>query len=200
MKLLAVLSALFVSATCLLIPNFVNETLESAFKVKPDINRIVAGFAQSPGAKGNSNHKHIIGDLDMTGAEAPYIVSLSALVTDGPQLCGGILIADSAVATPAHCVHNSNGNPIPAQNITIIYGSAKESEQLKVTALAAISHPNFVMPGTASSDVESDIAIIWIPKLTTDAMASHISAGKNNVKTGKKTRSPGWGMLAYKKN
>ncbi|KAJ1817468.1 hypothetical protein LPJ56_002533 [Coemansia sp. RSA 2599] len=201
MKLLTALSVLFVSATCLYTPNFVDGTLEPAFKVKPDINRIVAGFAQSPGAKENSNHKRTSGGAEMAGAEAPYIVSLSALGADGPQLCGGILIADSAVATPAHCIHDSNGDPIPAQNITIGYGSAKESEQLKVTALAAISHPNFVMPKTASSDVNSDIAIIWIPKLKTDAMASRTSVDNNNIKTGKKTRGPAWGIfINYKKN
>ncbi|KAJ2859607.1 hypothetical protein FB639_005750, partial [Coemansia asiatica] len=135
----------------------------------------------------------IIGGSETADNGAPYIVALSSQGIQGTYYCGGTLISPSVVITAAHCVFNLGGEPFPAQNITVGYGSSNRKELQTVKAISATAHPKFIMPNDIMDKVSYDIAVIRIPKLKMDEKTSYISVYNHDIKTGDKPVAFGWG-------
>lgn len=106
----------------------------------------------------------VVGGEDSIEGDWPWVVSVRSSIYS----CGGSLINENTVMTAAHCLHDSNNDPIPASDINVIVGEydiSSISSSSYVAVSSTYIHSGYDPAPNVSSN---DIALLRLASSVTD--------------------------------
>lgn len=153
---------------------------------------LTASFAS---AQGPGEGEKIVGGEEATPGAWPW----QAFVQPGGFACGGSLITPEWVLTAAHCLFDDQGNPITADQVTVLLGAHNiaqtEPSQQQFQVTQAIPHPQY-----DANTNDNDIALLKLATAATltDRVQTVALTGPGDaalVAPGTPATVTGWGAL-----
>ncbi|KAJ2857647.1 hypothetical protein GGI22_003462 [Coemansia erecta] len=136
--------------------------------------------------------KRIVNGFYMPNMFAPYAVYVQARFgASGLAFCGGTIISPDYVVTAGHCVI-SEGQYLPAANITISYGSQDATKQTKAKTISVTGHPKFLNNG--KMDLAYDLALIKISTIEFSTSTDRVAIYPGIIDPGQNLMAMGWGI------
>jgi hypothetical protein len=117
----------------------------------------------------------IVGGSPVSIEQAPWQVALRAEVPDGKEyvleeLCGGAILNETHVLTAGHCMFDSTGARVPAEDFVVVAGSSdladEEPTEEDVLVRGIRVHPYYSYKPTSTRSLpdEDDVAVVELSK------------------------------------